>query len=362
MVLLECRRRAPEPVLPEPFRLEGVRVRDRRPDRARPAVTADRRGDGGLRDRRVEHAGSERPARTHDEPTAPRRRSSAAAPSPRRRPPRGTARSRPAERRIRSTVRTALRDRNCPFVTGTKSSHSRVDAVHLASRALRPRVLVQGLRGRSRDARADRPRADARTRRRCSTSPAAPASTSSICARGSTCEGTDLDDGLLDVARERVPDVPLHAGGHARLRPRPAVRRGHLPLQRDRLRRRPRRAGRGGAQRSPATSSRAVSRSSSPGSRPMCGCRTGRTCSPTRSRSSCSPARPLSGLRDERISTTEMHYVVATPAGVEHFVEHHDLYLFTNDEMRSAFESGGARRSTTTRTGLTGRGLWICSR
>ena len=49
----------------------------------------------------------------------------------------------------------------------------------------------------------------------------------------------------------------------------------------------------------------------------------------------------LSGLRDERISTTDMHYVVATPAGVEHFVEHHELYLFTNDEMRSAFEAAG---------------------
>jgi SAM-dependent methyltransferase len=69
----------------------------------------------------------------------------------------------------------------------------------------------------------------------------------------------------------------------------------------------------------------------------------------------------VSGLRDERISTTEMHYVVATPAGVEHFVEHHDLYLFRNDEMRAAFEEAGLEVDYDA-DGLIGRGLWICSR
>jgi len=69
----------------------------------------------------------------------------------------------------------------------------------------------------------------------------------------------------------------------------------------------------------------------------------------------------VSGLRDERVSTTEMHYLVATPAGVEHFVEHHDLYLFTNNEMRSAFEAAGLAVEHDPE-GLIGRGLWICSR
>jgi SAM-dependent methyltransferase len=69
----------------------------------------------------------------------------------------------------------------------------------------------------------------------------------------------------------------------------------------------------------------------------------------------------VSGLRDERVSTTEMHYVVATPAGVEHFVEHHDLYLFTHEEMRSAFEAAGLTVEHDPQ-GLIGRGLWICSR
>ena len=68
----------------------------------------------------------------------------------------------------------------------------------------------------------------------------------------------------------------------------------------------------------------------------------------------------LSGLRDERVSTTEMHYVVATPEGIEHFVEHHDPYLFTDEEMRSAFEKAGLAVEHE-EDGLTGRGLWVCT-
>jgi hypothetical protein len=56
-----------------------------------------------------------------------------------------------------------------------------------------------------------------------------------------------------------------------------------------------------------------------------------------------------------------MHYVVATPTGVEHFVENHDLYLFTHDEMRSAFETAGLDVDYDAE-GLIGRGLWICAR
>ncbi|HZQ81627.1 MAG TPA: class I SAM-dependent methyltransferase [Gaiellaceae bacterium] len=69
----------------------------------------------------------------------------------------------------------------------------------------------------------------------------------------------------------------------------------------------------------------------------------------------------LSGLRDERISTTEMHYVVATPDGFHEFVEHHELYLFTADEMRAAFESAGLEVEHDP-DGLIGRGLWIATR
>jgi len=69
----------------------------------------------------------------------------------------------------------------------------------------------------------------------------------------------------------------------------------------------------------------------------------------------------LSGLRDERISTTEMHYVIATPDGFHEFVELHELYLFTEDEMRAAFEGAGLDVEHDPE-GLIGRGLWIATR
>jgi hypothetical protein len=69
----------------------------------------------------------------------------------------------------------------------------------------------------------------------------------------------------------------------------------------------------------------------------------------------------LSGLRDERVSTTEMHYVLATADGIEHFVELHELYLFTDGEMRAAFESVGLGVEHDPE-GLIGRGLWISRR
>jgi hypothetical protein len=56
-----------------------------------------------------------------------------------------------------------------------------------------------------------------------------------------------------------------------------------------------------------------------------------------------------------------MHYLVATADGIEHFVEHHELHLFTDDEMRTAFEAAGLRVEHDPE-GLIGRGLWICSR
>ncbi len=49
-------------------------------------------------------------------------------------------------------------------------------------------------------------------------------------------EGLDLDPGMLDVARAKLPGVPFHQGDMLRLRPRPALRRGGVAVQFDRLR------------------------------------------------------------------------------------------------------------------------------
>jgi hypothetical protein len=68
----------------------------------------------------------------------------------------------------------------------------------------------------------------------------------------------------------------------------------------------------------------------------------------------------VSGLRGERVSTTDMHYLVGTPTGIDEFAAWHELYLFTEDEMRAAFEGAGLSTEHDP-DGLIGRGLWICS-
>jgi SAM-dependent methyltransferase len=174
------------------------------------------------------------------------------------------------------------------------------------------------------------------------------------------CEGTDIDDRLLAVARARVPDVALHQGD---MRDLDLGRRFDVVTclfsaigfvdGPDGL----------------AEAARTFARHLAPGGLVLV--------EPWITPDAWIPNRPhlltheepdlvlaratVSGLRDERISTTEMHYVVATPAGVEHFVEHHDLYLFTIDELRAAFEAAGLETDYDPE-GLTGRGLWVCSR
>jgi hypothetical protein len=68
----------------------------------------------------------------------------------------------------------------------------------------------------------------------------------------------------------------------------------------------------------------------------------------------------IAGQR-EMISTTKMYYTVGTPDGVEQWQEDHELGLFTNEQMRAAFEA----TSLTVKhdpEGLMGRGLWIGTR
>ena len=42
-----------------------------------------------------------------------------------------------------------------------------------------------------------------------------------------------------------------------------------------------------------------------------------------------------------RISWFDLHYLVGTAEGTEHFVEHHELGLFTMGEMRQILENAG---------------------
>jgi ubiquinone/menaquinone biosynthesis C-methylase UbiE len=60
----------------------------------------------------------------------------------------------------------------------------------------------------------------------------------------------------------------------------------------------------------------------------------------------------------ERVSVMEMNYLVATPEGVEHFVDRHELGLFTIDDYLAAFRTAGLT-VTHDPVGFGRRGLYI---
>lgn len=61
---------------------------------------------------------------------------------------------------------------------------------------------------------------------------------------------------------------------------------------------------------------------------------------------------------DGRRSSFDFHYLVGTPASVEHFVERHELALFTREEHLAAFRAAGLQVEHDGE-GLMGRGLYI---
>lgn len=69
-------------------------------------------------------------------------------------------------------------------------------------------------------------------------------------------------------------------------------------------------------------------------------------------------ARVNTSFRTGNVSWFDLHHLVGTPQGTTHHVEHHELGLFTVDQMKAAFTAAGLEVSHD-RQGLTGRGLYV---
>ena len=72
-------------------------------------------------------------------------------------------------------------------------------------------------------------------------------------------------------------------------------------------------------------------------------------------------ARINTSFVDGRLSSMDMHYLIGTPEGTKHYVERHELGLFTSEEIIHALTACGLE-TTYDETGLTGRGLYIGQR
>lgn len=72
-------------------------------------------------------------------------------------------------------------------------------------------------------------------------------------------------------------------------------------------------------------------------------------------------ARVNTSFVDGRLSYFDLHYLIGTPDGTEHMVEHHELGLFETEEMLAAM-TGLGLSVTYDKEGLSGRGLFVALR
>lgn len=171
-------------------------------------------------------------------------------------------------------------------------------------------------------------------------------------------EGVDLEPSMVEIARRRLPDVPIHQGDMSEL----ALGRrfdvvtclfssiGYMRTV-ERMER----------------AVRAMARHLVPGGvlvvEPWLGpdaYKVGSLHMNTVDRPDLKLARVVRSIMEGNLSVMEMHHLVATPEGVESFVERHELGLFTPEEYRGAFRAAGVEiREASAQGGLTGRGLYV---
>jgi ubiquinone/menaquinone biosynthesis C-methylase UbiE len=61
----------------------------------------------------------------------------------------------------------------------------------------------------------------------------------------------------------------------------------------------------------------------------------------------------------EHVSTLHFHYMVGTPQSIEYFAEEHHLTMYTQRQYLLAFELAGLHNITSEMPGITGRGLYL---
>ena len=170
------------------------------------------------------------------------------------------------------------------------------------------------------------------------------------------CEGLDLDGELLAVARERLPDVPLHRGD---------MRDFDLGRRFDAVTCLFSSIGYVLTVEALAAGIAAMARHLEPGGVLLVepwlspeGVRVPQVGAVFVDEPELKIARVNAIEVDGRRSSFEFHYLVGTPAGVEHFTERHELGLFTREEHLEAFRAAGLAVEHD-EEGLMGRGLYV---
>ena len=170
------------------------------------------------------------------------------------------------------------------------------------------------------------------------------------------CEGLDLDGELLAVARERLPDVPLHRGD---------MRDFDLGRRFDAVTCLFSSIGYVLTVEALAAGIAAMARHLEPGGVLLVepwlspeGVRVPQVGAVFVDEPELKIARVNAIEVDGHLSSFEFHYLVGTPAGVEHFTERHELGLFTREEQLAAFRAAGLAVEHD-EEGLMGRGLYV---
>ena len=172
-------------------------------------------------------------------------------------------------------------------------------------------------------------------------------------------EGLDLDDGLLAVARERLPEVPFHRGDMTSF---------ELGRRFDAITCLFSAIGYARTEEKLRAAIEAMARHLEPGGVILVepwlepgAWIPGHLHLLTVDEPDVKLARATVAGLEGTISTMDFHYLVVTSDGVERFSEHHEAGLFTRGEMTGAFEAAGLSVEYDDE-GLIGRGLYLATR